>query len=245
VTKTSDSAKKDDAPDTQLDPQAVKAYLRAHPEVLLSDEALLAEITPAAYREDGTVRDLQRYLIERQRERLQVAEDAERALEGLVEVNTRTQAQVLEAVLLCLDARGFEDMIDTITKDVPTALGLEAVVLGIETRENGLPADPARLPGLRLLAPGSVDAVLGKDVTHILRGELGAHGLFSDTDAQVQSEALIRLHLSNVSPPGVLAFGAGDAEHFAPDQAVDLLTFLARAIERILRLWLDLPPPKA
>ncbi|MBC7103512.1 MAG: DUF484 domain-containing protein, partial [Parvibaculum sp.] len=35
-----------------------------------------------------------------------------------------------------------------------------------------------------------------------------------------------------------------DPEQFHPDQAVDLLEFLANVVERCVRQWLDLPPAR-
>ncbi|MEL6479490.1 MAG: DUF484 family protein, partial [Pseudomonadota bacterium] len=47
-----------------------------------------------------------------------------------------------------------------------------------------------------------------------------------------RSEALMRLDLG--SGPGMLAFGAADPERFGPDQGIDLLTFTAGVVQRLL-----------
>jgi len=43
---------------------------------------------------------------------------------------------------------------------------------------------------------------------------------------------------------GLLALGGFEAEQFHPDQAIDLLEFLARIVERCVRQWLELPPAR-
>ena len=57
----------------------------------------------------------------------------------------------------------------------------------------------------------------------------------------MKSQALARLHASRRSPAGLLALGSRDPEKFHSGQASELLTFLARTLERLIRGWLHLP----
>jgi uncharacterized protein YigA (DUF484 family) len=72
----------------------------------------------------------------------------------------------------------------------------------------------------------------------------GSRGLYGNLAEDVHSEALVRLDVSPGSPPGLLALGGFEPEQFHPDQAVDLLEFLAHVVERCVRQWLDLPPAR-
>jgi uncharacterized protein YigA (DUF484 family) len=87
--------------------------------------------------------------------------------------------------------------------------------------------------------------MMGGDLPYRLVANVhGSRGLYGAQADSVQSEALVRLDFSRVTPPGLLALGGATAEQFHPDQAADLLEFLARIVERCVRLWLDLPPQK-
>ena len=103
-------------------------------------------------------------------------------------------------------------------------------------------------PSVMVLESGMVDALLGYKADgsprdHALRDDVdGAEEIFGPHAVQVQSEAMIRLTFSRAAPPGILALGSTRANQFYPEQAVDHLSFLARVIERSIRLWLDLPP---
>ena len=54
-------------------------------------------------------------------------------------------------------------------------------------------------------------------------------------------EALIRLDIHSKAPAGILAFGSRNPDFFAPDQGTELVTFLARVVERCIKAWLTLP----
>ena len=52
---------------------------------------------------------------------------------------------------------------------------------------------------------------------------------------------LMRLSVSSGSPDGVMCFGSRDPQAFGPEQATELLFFLAKVLENTIRAWLDLP----
>jgi hypothetical protein len=53
----------------------------------------------------------------------------------------------------------------------------------------------------------------------------------------------VRLRFNSQTPAGLLALGSRQEEKFHPGQGTELLQFLARALERCVRAWLDLPQP--
>ncbi|MGZ3370882.1 MAG: DUF484 family protein, partial [Caulobacteraceae bacterium] len=85
------------------------------------------------------------------------------------------------------------------------------------------------------LDEGMVDMILGEDgVTRL--GQTGFTSLlFPASLVPVQSAALIRLTLWD--RPGLLAFGAADADSFTPEMGCELIAFIARTIERTAERW--------
>ena len=57
----------------------------------------------------------------------------------------------------------------------------------------------------------------------------------------MKSDVLMRLRVSSGSPDGVMCFGSRNPEAFGPEQATELLFFLAKVLENTIRAWLDLP----
>jgi hypothetical protein len=62
-----------------------------------------------------------------------------------------------------------------------------------------------------------------------------AVGLFGDLAPVVGSVALIRLTIG--ARAGVLAFAGGESGAFTVDMGADLVTFLARVVERTAARW--------
>jgi uncharacterized protein YigA (DUF484 family) len=140
-----------------------------------------------------------------------------------------------------LDAPDFGSLIAYITEADGLAKTLDLASAAI-CMEVASPAAPTDLTGLRLLEPGGVARMMGGIMPYRLVSNVqGSEGLYNAHASNVRSEALVRLDFSRVTPPGLLALGGADPEQFHPDQAADLLEFLARIVERCVRLWLDLP----
>ena len=124
--------------------------------------------------------------------------------------------------------------------DLSVILDLDAVALGVEQGVDELP--PVRLDGLVQLEPGTVDKLIGRGrtVTLVDRTD-GQTALFGAAASLISSQALIRLQVSRKTPPALLALGSRRAKQFHEGQRTELLTFLARALERSIRAWLNLP----
>jgi|GEM_PF-121474 len=243
------------AKDAPLDPETVKAYLNANPDILQDEPDLLAKLTPDAHREGDGVLDFQVFTIDRLRQEIEDLRELQQAMVTAAEENAISRDRIFAAVLKVLDARNFEHLIHYITTEMAADIEVDLVALGVEasdsTRSMAGMRSPTSSPGdpsVMVLEAGMVGALLGlrpdgSPRQYALREDVeGAEALFGPHAVQVQSEALIRLNFSKVAPPGVLALGSTRANQFYPEQAADHLRFLAQVIERSVRLWLDLPP---
>lgn len=230
-------------PPRSLTAGQVKAYLRRYPNILRDDPNLLASLLPPAHAEDGTVRDLQRFVIDRLQDRVREAERAREAMVEASQLNMEAQSRVHEAVLMLAGARDLDALIRIVTRDLAETVGVDAACLCVEAQEGdgSLPAD-GNTHGVQVLAPGTIDALLGPEIPHMLCNDVESGCLlFGPQWGEIRSEALIRLHFGRRAPEGLLAIGARDPDMFHPDQGVDLLGFLARTLEQCLRRCLDLP----
>ncbi|HEX7777154.1 MAG TPA: DUF484 family protein [Parvibaculum sp.] len=221
----------------------VRAYLLAHPDFVTDDAELIASLAPA--RDHGrNVVDMQHFVIGKLQRQVRTLRDIQSDLIEASSLNSLARDQVHAATLAMLDARNFEDFIGYVTgpDGLAAALGLRAAAICIEAA-NGI--HPIGTGSVHVLEAGGVARMMGGDLPYrLVPNVLGSRGLYGDLATGVQSEALVRLDFSRASPPGLLALGGSAPEQFHPDQAADLLEFLARIVERSVRRWLDLPPQK-
>ncbi len=219
----------------------VRDYLLAHPDFLANDPELVAALAPSRM-EGHNVVDMQQFIIGKLQNQVRTLRDIQSDLIEASSLNSLAREQVHQAALALLDARDFEHLIDFITSPDGLArmLGSRAAAVCIETT-NGVSAIGVR--SVRVLEPGGVARMMGGVVPYRLVANVrGSRGLYNHLADEVQSEALVRLEFSRVSPPGLLALGGFEPEQFHPEQAADLLEFLGRVVERCVRRWLELPP---
>ncbi|HEY1632392.1 MAG TPA: DUF484 family protein [Rhizomicrobium sp.] len=216
--------------------EAVKAYIRMHRAKLAQDGEFLALLLPDRF-DPGEVRDLQRFVIERLKDAnadLRRERDAFRATRDQV---ARLGDGVKRAVLELLDARRFEEAIQAAT-DAAQAFGADRAALCVEAAPG---APPIRSEGVKLIAPGTALAILGggDSLGAILGG--GGEILFGASGAEFKSLAAFRLRVGRDTPAALYALGAREAGRFEGVEATSDLSFFARALERAIRAWLDLP----
>lgn len=213
--------------------EAVKAYIRMNRARLAADGELLALLLPERFREPG-IRDLQHYVLERLRAE-NLALRAERdALMASQDRGLSMSEGVRRTVLDLLDARSFQEVIAVAT-GAASAFGADRAVFCVEGLD-GFTATACE--GVRLMAPGTVAAVVGPDgMGAILSG--GGELLFGRTG--FRSLAAFRLRIGRDTPPALYVLGAVAEGRFdGHDREADL-GFFARALERAIRAWLDLP----
>jgi hypothetical protein len=210
--------------------EAVKAYIRMNREKLAEDGELLGLLLPQRFG-DARVRDMQSYVIEQlagENAVLRAERDGLRS-DRAVRLGDGVRRLALELI----DARSFEEAIAVATAAAP-AFGADRVALCVE----GENAAPRGCEGVRLIAPGTALAVLGRDGSGaVLSG--GGEVLLGAGDCR--SVAVFRLRIGRDTPSALYVLGARSGGRFEGDETAADLSFFARALERAIRAWLDLP----
>jgi uncharacterized protein YigA (DUF484 family) len=215
----------------------VTAYLRRHPDFLAEHPELLAILTPPSHRRGDNIVDMQHFMVERLKGDVHRLKSQQRALIATSRSNLSSQQRIHAAVLALLAATSFEQLIQTVTTDLAVLIDIDVVTLCIES-SNGFARAP--LPGLQLLEPGDVDALLGPTRDALLEDDVaGDAAIFGSGAGLVHSEALLRLTVAK-APPGLLALGARRPGKFKPGQGTELLCFLAQTLGVTIAQWLDL-----
>jgi uncharacterized protein YigA (DUF484 family) len=212
--------------------EAVKAYIRLNRDKLAADGELLALLLPDRFREIG-VGDLQRHVIERLRAENAALRSERDGLKGARERVAKLGAGVQTVVLDLLDARTFEEAI-RIAVNAAAEFGADHAALCVE----GEGAAPKNCEGVRLIAPGTSMAVLGRDANTAVLTSGGAL-LMGAAGRECRSVAVFRLRVGRDTPALLYVLGSREPGRFEGDESD--LAFFARALERSIRSWLDLP----
>ena len=220
-------------------PEDVAAWLRENPDFLAQRPELAAVLTPPRFERGQGVLDFQAFMLDRLREDLARTKDQQRELLATTRANMNSQNRIHAAVLFLLDARSFEQFIQTVTTELAVLLDLDVTALVVES--NGREPAHVHTSGVRVVEPGFVDDLLGRKAA-LLRADIqGDPAIYGHASGLVRSEALLRLRVSDDTPAGLLAFGSREPDMFHQGQGTELVCFLARVVERCIRSWLDLP----
>jgi len=220
--------------------EAVKAYIRMNRAQLSADGELLALLLPERFAE-AEVRDLQRFAIERLRSE-NLALKAERdALKASQVQHARLGESVRRLLLDLIEARSFEEAIAVATSGA-RSFGADKAAFCVESSDG---IAPTGSEGVRLIAPGTVTAILGPEgMGAILSG--GGELLFGRDGAGFKSLAALRLRLGREAPSALYVLGATAEGRFEERETEADLGYFARALERAIRAkliekCLDLP----
>ena len=217
----------------------VAEYLRRNPDFLRRHPDLLTVLSPPG-RDEGGVVDLQRVMVERER---QNNSELREALQELLEIGASNQSgmsRVHDAALRAAGQRRFAALAAIVSGEWPDILGCGGAALAFETRAEALPA----APGFAALAPRRVDMLVGNGDARLEGGLKGSPAdLFGAEAKTVASMALLRLDTGPRGPAGLLALASRDPAHFQAGQGTELLVFLARMISAQLPALID--PPEA
>jgi uncharacterized protein YigA (DUF484 family) len=214
---------------------AVKAYVRMNRAKLALDGELLALLMPERF-DASDVRDMQRFVIERltgETAKLRAERDALLAARDRA---IKLGEGVRRAVLDLVDARSFEEAIDVAMSAAP-AFGAVRAALCVESDDG---VAPTGTKGVRLIPPGTIAAILGSDgMLGVLAG--GGELLLGPGGDDCRSVAIFRLRIGRDTPAALYVLGATAEASLESDEAAADLGFFARALERAIRAWLDLP----
>jgi uncharacterized protein YigA (DUF484 family) len=223
--------------------QEVAAWLAAHPEFLDDHPELIARLQPRGHtRPDGAV-DLQSYRVERLSAEIDRLKEQQRALLGASRANQNSQYRVHAAILFLLDAESFEQLIQTVTTDLAVLLDLDVVCLMVESDGGQAAVVPgAHASGVKVVGEGFIEkAMKGRDI--LLEGNVDKEeAIWGPAAGLVRSHGLVRLNVSGDSPAAVLALGSREPDMFNSGMRTELMSFLARVVERCIRSWLDVAP---
>jgi uncharacterized protein YigA (DUF484 family) len=221
----------DAGPDFEAAALAERAYLKeallSHPEWLREDADLLSGLglrLDAANIVDFGPVALSRVSAAHRRE-----SSARQHLETMARANFAAQTQTHAAVVDVLDAAALEDIARRVDELARLRFGLAIGVLALE--------DGDTPDGWVTLAQGQTDLLLGDNRLARLGRLPTAAGLFGPMAPEIESVALARLTLWRPARQGVMAFGSTDPDAFTPDMGPDLITFLARVVERTAERW--------
>jgi hypothetical protein len=219
----------------------VAEYLRRHPQFLIRHPELLDYQSPPARNKGEGVIDLQQFMVDRLRRDIAKLRADQDDLLANSRDNLSTQERIHKSVLSLLAAESFEHFIETITTDLAVLLDVDVVTLCVEALDDK--AKLTQIEGVNVMAPGGVAQAMGDDDILLRDDAEGDPQVFAGAAGLVRSDALIRLRISDRTPPCLLGFGTRHPGYFNPGQGTDLLHFLARIVEHCLRQWLGLPHP--
>lgn len=213
--------------DETLAPEAVRAFLLENPEFLQGDTALLSELD---LKSAGNVVEFGPAALARVHEAHKRESTARKRLEATARANFAAQAQTHGAVVDMLDSRNHSDLARRVDELAQLRFGLAGGVICLE--------GPERTPaGWRMLVDGQVDMIIGHQNMALMGFQPTALGLFGERADDVRSMAMVRLALWEPARQGLLAFGSADENGFTADMGAELVTFLARVVERTAERW--------
>ncbi len=229
-----------DAPSRSLTEGAVLDYLRRNPGLIADHPEVLEALAPAPRFDNGNVVDMQTLVLQHLRTENRRLRDACAVVVAAARDNRSAREQVHAAVLQILAAGSFEKLIHTVTADLPLALDADAVTICLEAGDAAIPR--AYAAGLRSLPEGAVDRLIGPGRDTALASDIaGDRMLFGAAAGLVRSQALARLRIGSGAPRGLLAIGARGSDTFDRRQGAELVAFLSRALELVIRRWLNPP----
>jgi len=208
--------------------KVVSTFLRTHPNLVRQDADLLSSLG-LWLRADNIIEfgpaALARLSADKSREKA-----ARRELEITARANFAAQAQTHAGVIDLLESRNHADLARRIDEAARLRFGLTTGVIALER--------PGRVPaGWRPLTAGGVDELLGGGAPARMGPINAAPMLFDDHAEAVKSAAMVRVALWTPAREGVLVFGSPDEHGFSPRMGTELVSFLARVVERTAERW--------
>jgi uncharacterized protein YigA (DUF484 family) len=221
----------------KLLPEEVRDYLRHHPDFLSEDGDLLAALVPPErHKAEDPVEDFQRYMLTRLQDHMNAIRDEHNDLLDLMQEHLQRQNRINAAILAALDTDSFEGTISCVTSAWPEILEMASVSLFFEAGP-GFPH--GFYGGAQVVDEGFADKWLGRDAASLLEEVAeGSPVLFGKDAATIRSHGLVRLHIDDGVPDGLLAFGHADGLYFGTGLATEQIESLGGVLERCLRRWL-------
>lgn len=214
-------------------------FLEQNPGFLANYPELL-EMQSVANHDGQNVVNFQQLMLQKLRIEKKRAEDRQRLLIDSARSNLTVQARVHAAIIRLAETRNLEELVDIISNELALMLEVDVIAVLIEARTGEERHIPSH--GIRTVDPRFIDNHLGPDRDSLLEANItGDPRLFGPAARLVKSQALLRLHIAQNVPDGLLAFGSRDPLLFSDSQGTELVSFLTDVIERLLRRFMDAP----
>jgi len=227
--------------DTTISETEVMDWLKANPGFLQKFPEACEYLVPP---KDGTkgkgVVDFQHYMVQRLKQDKNAVIETTRDLIEVSRLNMTSVGRIHEATLKVLEARNFLGFIQAITMDLAAILDVDAVVLVVESDGSAATAG-MNAAGIKVVPQGTISQWMGGETSMLQSDINGSDAVWGGAARLVRSQAVLRVDISMQTPPAILAFGSRDPEMFRDGQGTELVSYLARVVERCFRLWLDVP----
>ena len=212
----------------QKDWRTVAGFLRDHPQFILEDTDLLAEL--GLWRRPDNVVEFGPAALARLSAAKTRESTARQELEATAMANFAAQAQTHAAVVDLLESRSHSDLARRLEEIAQLRFGLVSGVIALE--------GPDRVPaGWRGLDEGQSDYLLDNNGVSHMGPSPYAELLFSQQAEVVRSVAMVKMEIWAPARHAVLAFGSADPEGFTAEMGAELVAFLARVVERTAERW--------
>lgn len=226
-------------PKDSLTEKDVLAWLKANPTFIQRHPDILDHLTPPKENMGKGVADFQHYMVERLKKDRDTITETTRDLIEVSRMNMNNVTRIHEATLKLLEARNFMQFIQAITMDLGTILDVDLAVLVVETSGQDIPNMHAS--GIKVVPAGTITTWMKNDTVLLQSDIQGSEAIYGGGARLVRSQAVLRVDISMKTPPAVLCFGSRDPEMFRDGAGTELVAHLARVVERMFRLWLDIP----
>ncbi|MBL6459013.1 DUF484 family protein [Belnapia sp. T6] len=202
--------------------EAVTAFLRANPDFLAERPDLFRALTPPRRIHGERLADHMAAMLQAERRRVR---SLEAEVDAAVTAGRAGHGLTIRVRLAVLALMRAQDVVETVTQELPALLGVETCTLLAELPDRrGIPKLPRGLVGT-LLGPGR-DAVVRAAPTEV---EL----LHQEAAPLVLRDALVRVPVWT-GQPTLMALGARDPQALPTRQATATLAFLGRAVAAAL-----------
>ena len=219
-----------------LSEQQVSDFLFNNPDFLEDNPEILKSMKiPSRWGGDG-VADMQKFMLEQLRGEIDNLRECAQDVIETSRTNMSVQTRTHTAVLALLFATDVNQLTNVIIEDFPLLLDVDVAILGFETNDTS--EVEQKIANAMIYSSGTVDQLIGHDQDILLMQNVTDDGkIFGEGAGLVHSAALARLRPGRHMPTGMLALGARNSA-FQPSQGTELISFLARVLERSIDLCL-------
>ena len=221
-----------DSKSVSLNEKDVIQWLKDNPDFFEHRPDVLEMLIKPPQKKDKKIADFQSYLIERLKADKQEVLATTQEIVETSRANMSNQSRMQRAVLRLLDAHNIDELIHALTIDIVNILSVDISALIVESNGHDIPH--VDFSGVRVVPAGTIQTWLGdKDI--LLQDNIsGIEAIYGGGARLVQSQLLMRITLSDDTPPALIAFGSRDSELFQEGLGTEHVRFLAKVIEKCL-----------